>query len=139
VQAEQTGDVDEPEDPLADRIEAGLSVRPLSEIEQAVAEVLFENKAGEWISYNEILVRMEAKGFDNSKPSPDKCSPADYKAARALGLLSSRMKENLLPSDIAGKLKPIEPFAARAHHANQGICYRLTDAGRKALVRVFGP
>ena len=126
-------------DPLVERIWKALTVRPLSTIERAVSEILLGHSSDSgWLSYQEIVTMLANCGVGTGEPSASTgVSSADYKAARALGLLSGRMKEHVRPDDYAGKQKPIEAFAARAKLPQGGIGYQLTVAGRAALIRAL--
>jgi hypothetical protein len=121
---------------LEERIWKALTERPLGPVEHAVVEIMFAHPADTWLPYQDMLKKMEDYGFSNV-PGAKGVSDADLKAARALGVLSGRMKEHLLPSDYAGKLKAIEGFASRTKLTPGGISYRLREAGRAALAKLL--
>jgi hypothetical protein len=124
--------------PLVIRIQKALTVRPLSLIERAVLEILFDFPVDQWLPYQDLLKAMEVRGIASNVHEEGQCSKVDFMAARALGLISSRMKECCLPEDYTGKSKPIEAFAARAKLNPGGTSYRLENSGRMALSRVLG-
>jgi hypothetical protein len=127
---------DPAQDQLADRIWHALNARPLNTGEAEVVAVFLETPDDKWLPYRELFATLAKRGLGSNEVVDGKPSEVDFKAARALGLLSARMRDFLPAGDYAGKPKPIEAFAARSKQAD-GIAYRLTKAGRKAAERLL--
>jgi hypothetical protein len=118
---------------LADRIYAALTTPTFTKPSQVVVRVLLASAPSERVPLSSITAAFIAEGLATTQDQ------AWNRARAAFATLSWLMDQHLGAQDKAGAAKPIDVLAARSTDENGIRLYTLTQAGREAAQRFFGP
>lgn len=115
--------LNDPEAARSARIEAALRTSPIDGPKEVVLRILVEAAPKHWVKFSEMQAEFGKKGIQLERASA---------AIRDLSSLMGRLPAE----DIAGLRRHIEVLAERTRSEGE-YRYRLTQAGRLAVERVF--